>query len=384
MNDVRQDAERLAFLVSSFPDLEELMLSAPNKKKALREWIAQNSDNPNFDSDMRLRISLMKEIIGRAHNSLFSYAQVNEYMNLDNDAELKEFTADLGKAKIKEPGKQFEFRRAEIQRYKTITEKIAFERYDFSPYIHKYTKSNHPYINNKIAQMLLSAKMYKEGLYFLLRGLQPVFSFSNPYWHSPIGIQACTEALYELQHLLGIGGIFEVAQKKVDPVSGILELLELYLCRSIAVSRWYIANFGEVYNYIANIINDLSMLGELYYHYKEQFAMIHFGVNPVIQTFGVYLDAYQFGCERGLDMMVRSLWKDALKLYQHGSLIPNETGGLCDSEDETFFELAEKAQKRQEILAEEIFKNFNFSQLNNATLNTINIYLTKRYISKIK
>ena len=381
MNNIRQDAEQLAILVSSFPELEELMLSATDKKVALRDWIAKNSKGANIDSDAKLRISLMKEIIGRANNSQYSYAQVNEYMNIDNDDELKEFIKDLNESKVKGTIKdQFEFHHLEIQHYKTITEKIAFEKFDFSRHIHNYTNSSHPYINNKIAQLLLNAKYYKDGIYFLLRALQPVFSLSNNFWHSPLGIQACTEAMYELQHLLGSNGILELANKSENAIPGILELVELYLCRSIAISKWYIANFGEVNNYVANIINDLTLLGDLYYHYKELFANIHFGVNPVVQTFGLYLEAYNYGIENGLDIIVQSLWKDALKLYQHGSLIPNCTGGLCESEDETFFELANKAQKRKELLAEQIFTNFDFSLLNNATLNTVNIYLTKKYV----
>ena len=125
MDEVRQNAERLAFLVSSFPELEELIISTTDKKQALREWIANNSNNSELNSEERLRINLMKEILGRAKNSVYSYAQINEYMNLDDDNELHEFIKDYNNSKVKENGRpQYEFRRTEIQHYKTITEKI--------------------------------------------------------------------------------------------------------------------------------------------------------------------------------------------------------------------------------------------------------------------
>ena len=50
--------------------------------------------------------------------------------------------------------------------------------------------------------------------------------------------------------------------------------------------------------------------------------------------------------------------KDAYKMYQHDSLIPNNTGGLHDMEDATFGELNKRGMYRSIALANKLYEKY--------------------------
>lgn len=60
--------------------------------------------------------------------------------------------------------------------------------------------------------------------------------------------------------------------------------------------------------------------------------------------------------QQGLGITVEQNLKDAYKLYRYGSLVPNSTGGLQESEDEAMGDLIKRGETRSEETAFKLYK----------------------------
>ncbi len=264
-----------------------------------------------------------------------------------------------------------DFKKAEKQHYKTIKEIIAFQKIDIpKDFIERYKNHSHPFICSKIAIPFLNRKLYDVGLFFLKKSLFHVFSYPNIYWDNPQAIYGCTDALFELQHLLGRSGMNELTNVFTGRTIEILKILYLYLSRSIYIMdfqmNYALNNFKTselVPFYIIEKINYLSIRADLIYDYKNEFLYIFgAGVNPDIQYIADKSTVYNLCEQFGLGIIGEQCRKDALKMYQHGSLTPNYSGGYVEIEDATLSELIKRGNIRSLVLSNRLMKEFNMGK----------------------
>lgn len=87
----------------------------------------------------------------------------------------------------------------------------------------------------------------------------------------------------------------------------------------------------------------MSIRANLVYDYRTEFSVIFgIGINPDIQYIADKATASSIADRYGLSIIFEECFKDAMKMYRYGSLIPNDTGGYVDIEDATFGGLIER------------------------------------------
>ena len=100
--------------------------------------------------------------------------------------------------------------------------------------------------------------------------------------------------------------------------------------------------------------------------YKYQFMGIFgIGVVPDIQYISDKYLAYTTATNNNLvgKPFIQLMW-DSMKMYRHGSHIPNNTGGYQENEDATWMQLVQRGNLRSINLAETILTEFENYQLN--------------------
>lgn len=360
---------QLSSLIDSVPGLYEFIET--NKSAGIqifRKYIEQNQSTLDYDTIIKIKIIEERYFTEIEKRNPISF--INPTKVIDDTIILSEFARDFNKSHT---GKHI-FKKAEVQHYKTITENIVFHEVDLSDCFVKYKDSYHPYICSKLAISFLNAKKYDIGIPLLKKALMPIFSTDNIYWHNIHAIYGCTEALFEVQHLLGrkyIYGLFEAIGVSFFDY---LSILYLYLSRSIYPSIPKEQDSNTITETDLESINFFSIRGDLVYDYSDDFAQIWFGVNPNIQVMADKYMSYHIATQLGLEQIAEQCKKDAYKLYQHNSLVPNGTGGISDIEDETMFELIEKANKRSIYFARETIKLLNNCKWLNSNILSKIIY----------
>ena len=105
------------------------------------------------------------------------------------------------------------------------------------------------------------------------------------------------------------------------------------------------------------------------------------GINIDIQFMSDKIYAYSIAEAHGLGIIFEQDKKDAYKMYQHDSLIPNNTGGLHDMEDVTFGELNKRGMYRSIALANKLYEKY---QRGEYFLDQDKIRTVMRYIRNCK
>lgn len=354
-------------MLFSIPSFEDFYLKNSQTKDfdsliSLFKQRLIESNSLDYETDLTLKIVKEKyALFVEKNGNAISF--LNENKKIEDNQILAEFNSDFKKCNTAE----IEFRNAEKQHYKTITERIAFHKINFTPeIIEKYLYIFHPYICSNIAIAFTNAKLYDVGLTFLQKSLFNVFSYPNIYWDNPNAIYGCADALYEFQHLLGQNGMLALNKYIPNARRHILTLLFLYLSRAIHIQDTVINEYlkhpdkNNIPNSLIQKINYLSSRADLIYDYREDFAMIFgLGVNPDIQFIADKATAHYLSTQVGLEIMTMQCWKDSLKMYQYGSLIPNYTGGYKEIEDETWDKLIERGNSRSIQIANNYLSDFN-------------------------
>ena len=117
-------------------------------------------------------------------------------------------------------------------------------------------------------------------------------------------------------------------------------------------------NRSEVPDYLIHKINYLSSRADILYDYRNEYANILFGINPDIQFMSDKAYAHELSEEVGLGIVTHQAFWDSFKMYQHGSLIPNSSGGYKDIEDATYQELIERGRVRSFMIAENFYQKY--------------------------
>lgn len=313
--------------------------------------------NMTSDLDLMLKIvmEMYDEIQEKSDNGMHF---INRTIQVNDSEILKQFAEDT-KGLYKEGWK---FKNAANQHYKTITERIAYKEVDYSGIVDQYIDCDHPYICSRIALAYLNAKIYDVGLVFLQKALSHVFSYPNVYWHNPTALYGCVDALYEFQFLLGREGMDSLDVKIKGGTATILKCLYLYLSRAIYMgdSDNQSVNSENIPITKAAKLDYLCNRANLVYDYSFDFqSLFGIGVNPDIQFLSDKATAYYLSQEYGLEIMFQDAFNDAMKMYQHGSLIPNYSGGYSEIEEATFAELIQRGQIRADKYAQELYEEYS-------------------------
>ena len=355
---IREWSSVLAQMVKTVPGLDQFLITYKGDDN-LCKIISSFKDKIESEGrlteeiDLSLKI-LIERIEDIKEDSSEGLHYISYHLQVNDSIVLQEFFED--RRRLTKEG--WHFKRAEKQHYKTITEKIGYQEIDYNSVIHKYIKSNHPYICSQIACAYLESKVYHIGLPFLQKALFHVFSSPNIYWHNVFGVQGCTDALFELQHLLGFRGMIELS-----PLNsfGILSCLYLYLSRAIYMCDNDTDDIvkDKIPQSAIMKINYLSLRGDLVYDYKDVFSKIFgMGVNPDIQFMSDKYLSHEEATKYGIQTITMQDYWDSMKMYRYGGLIPNDTGGYKEIEDSTWGELIQRGQLRSKEIAAKLYKEY--------------------------
>lgn len=251
------------------------------------------------------------------------------------------------------------------RRYKTITEnRILYGIYGdklFDIY-EKYSQFNHPYINYQVSSVFYNSKNYSQGLPILREGILTICSYPHYYWNNEYGIEGAAWMIGDLLYLLGYD-IFLQKELWEDKIK-LLKLLFLYMSRYICMTKSNLKSI-DFYSNRAKIVKG---------NYMEFVRIFGFGVNPDIQYISDMYLAHWTGLNHNLPMYTKPLdqyYWESMKMYRHGSHIPNDTGGYQEIEDRTWLELVNVGEVRSIMLADTLLKEFENHELNISTL-TVN------------
>lgn len=265
------------------------------------------------------------------------------------DKTLNNFLQDWERCKTKE----VDFKRTEIQHYRTIREYIAYYGVDVSPIYDKYKNSVNPYINACFALAFDGAGMFDIGLFHLEKAITYAIANPNPYWNTPLAIYGCTDAIAEILNLIGNNDkLSDLFLSDVHLKMKAMELLYLYMSRSIHI----IENSPQSADWLSN-------RADILYNNGSIFTMIFTdnlfpAINIDIQFMSDKAYSYSIAEANEIGVVFRQEWKDAYKMYQNDSLVPNSTGGLRDMEDATFDELNKRGMIRSIELANKLYKKY--------------------------
>ncbi|EOG6905743.1 hypothetical protein ACLH3R_002370 [Flavobacterium psychrophilum] len=300
----------------------------------------------------------LKHIIECAENEVYANSKLKisivNKVKIPNESFLKDFNKDFQEIKTNE----LFFDEINKGKYKTVKEYISLHGVDgkglFEIY-EKYKDFNHPYIYDLISEPLIQAKNYSNGIAVLKKSLNYAFRYPNYFWDSLRGVDSCATSLYRLQFLLGKDGLIEISNTIKNFEIKLLKLIFLYLSRVIYMSE---NNFLSIdaYSNRARIVRD----------YKYQFMNIFgLGVIPDIQYISDKYLAYTTAIENNLTIQpFQQLRLDSMKMYRHGSHIPNNSGGYQETEDATFMQLVQRGNIRSINLSEKILIEFENYELN--------------------
>lgn len=301
---------------------------------------------------------LLKHIIECAENEIYNNSNLKisivNKVKIPNESFLKDFNSDFQAIKTSE----LFFEETNKGKYKTIGEYITLHGVDgkgLYEIYEKYKDFNHPYIYDLISEPLIQAKNYSNGITVLKKSLSYALRYPNYFWDSLNGVNSCATSLYRIQFLLGEDGLMEISNSIKNFDIKLLKLIFLYLSRIIYMSENNLLSI-DAYSNRARIVRD----------YKYQFMGIFgFGVIPDIQYISDKYLAYTTATKNNLvgEPFQQLMW-DSMKMYRHGSHIPNNSGGYQESEDATLMQLVQKGNLRSINLAEKILKEFENYELN--------------------
>lgn len=301
---------------------------------------------------------LLKHIIECAENEIYENSALKisivNKVKKNNEDFLKEFQADFQAIKTED----LFFEQINKEKYKTVKEYISLHGVDgkgLSELYEKYKDFNHPYIYDLISEPLIQARNFSNGITVLKKSLKYALRYPNYFWHSLRGVDACASSLYRIQFLLGYDGFKEIEKSIKNFEIKLLKLIFLYLSRVIYMSEDNLLAI-DAYSNRARIVRD----------YKYQFMGIFgIGVIPDIQYISDKYLAYTTATKNNLvgQPFTQLMW-DSMKMYRHGSHIPNSSGGYQETEDATWMELVQRGHFRSVNLAEKILSEFENYELN--------------------
>ena len=275
---------------------------------------------------------------------------------------------------------QVAIKRVANQHYKTRTEDAAYIGLNFEPVYHKYSKTNNPFINTELALAFDNAGLYSVGLRHLKKSLYYSLANPNPYWESPYEIYGCTEAIWEVQFLLGDTGLDIMSESHKGFRLKLLKLLYLYLSRSIHIA------YGSLHS-LQYLSNRATLLYDYYHEFTIIFGDVDLWVTNIdVQVMSDKAYAYSMAEDLGLAAEFRQDFWDSLKMYRYGSLIPFGSIGPLDLNDETMGDLNKRGWLRSIALGNRLYEEYKRGELHmdRAEIDDIVSYLKNTHPDKLR
>ncbi len=351
----------LLFSITEFEDFfknysKEKKIEGKNGLYLLIESFRENlSQKRELSSEEDI---LLKHIVECSENEIYANSPLKisivNKVKIPNEEFLKEFLTDFQAIKTGD----LSFEEINKGKYKTVKEYISLHGVDgkgLSKLYEKYKDFNHPYIYDLISEPIIQAKNYSNGIAILKKSLKYALRYPNYFWHSLRGVDACATSLYRIQFLLGYDGFREIEKSIENFETKLLKLIFLYLSRVIYMSEANLLSINA-YSNRARIVRD----------YKYQFMGIFgIGVIPDIQYISDKYLAYTTATKNNLvgQPFTQLMW-DSMKMYRHGSHIPNSSGGYLETEDATWMQLVQRGHLRSINLSEKILEEFENYELN--------------------
>lgn len=325
-------------------DLEKLFDSFKEYLKGKGKW--------NSDAEIAIKIFNEHSNDFISQNSGSPIFTINRTKKI-NDSWIQDFLTDFGKCKTED-----RFAEEVLPRkYKTITENMILFGVDgkrLSEVHSKYLEYNHPLVNYTVSSTLYNSKNFSQGLPILKKAIESVASYPHYYWDSEYGIEGATWSIADILYLVSNKGFEELGLEKEK--YKLLKLLFLYLSRYICMTKSNIKSI-DFYSNRARIVKG---------YFMEFVGIFDLGVNPDIQYISDMYLAYNVAMKNNLTAIpsfMQLMW-DSLKMYRHGSHIPNNSGGYQEIEDRTWMELVRDGEIRSIMLADKLFKEFTSYNLN--------------------
>ena len=312
------------------------------------------SDNGTLNEQIELSIKFVKEqsdIVRhqKSTSPLFSIStskKLNDSWIEDFRKEFSQcFTGDVFAEKIKP------------RQYKTIKENLIVHSVSSEMLLalnEKYSQFNHPFVNYQIASVIYNSKNFSQGLPILRKGISTVCSYPHYYWNNEYAIEGAAWMIGDFLYLLG-QDIFQKEELHKEKIK-LLKLLFLYVSRYISMTKSNLKCI-DFYSNRARIVRG---------NYIDFVGIFSSGVNPDIQFISDMYLAYQTAINNEMPIIqpIQQLYWDSMKMYRHGSLIPNSSGGYQEIEDRTWMELVRDGEVRSIMLANKLLKEFENHELN--------------------
>lgn len=357
--------------IKTSTDLDKFFNAFKSHLDSLAKW--------NDELELTLKVFREQSEIVKHQKSNSPLFSINNSRRL-NDTWLSEFQKEFQQCLT---GDQF-VEEIKPERYKTITENLILYGVDgkkLSVVYSKYSEFNHPYVNYRVSSVLNNAKNFSNGLPILKEGIKSIASYPNHYWNNECGVEGAAWLIGDLLYLAGSSlDDNNLRNEKIK----LLKLLFLCMSRYICMTHSNIKSI-DFYSNRARIVKG---------NYMEFIDIFGINVNPDIQYMSDMYLAYQISLDNNLTAIPsfkQFMW-DSLKIYQHGSHIPNSSGGYKEIEDRNWMELVRNGEIRSLFLGDKLLKEFENYELNisNSTIDTIFDLLAKtknddldNYIKKI-
>ncbi|RRJ89723.1 hypothetical protein [Flavobacterium macacae] len=315
----------------------------------------------NWNNDLEITLNIIFEQANdlKERKSSAPIFIINEAKKI-NDSWIADFHRDYSKCTT---GESFA---TEIKpgRYKTYREYDIFYGVDGSKLkavYSKYRDYKHPYVSYTIGSAMYKAQNYSEGLPLMHEGLKNIISYPNYYWNSEYAIEGATWLIGDLLQLLNDKFDSDFRIEKIK----LLKIMFLFMTRYICMTRSNMKTI-DFYSNRARIVKA---------NYYEFISIFGLGVNPDIQFISDMYLAYKVADEHRLTSIppFMQLYWESKKMYDHGSHVPNNSGGYKEIEDKTWMQCVKVGELRSIILAEKLLKEFENYELNisNIKLNEI-------------
>ena len=314
-------------------------------KKELQE---KNQWDEMNDLKIKITIEKLNDVTTLKNGDPLSH--VNESLSIDENW-IDTFIDEISKCTTDEYG----YKQINIGKYKTIKEYdilIYVDNNRFRSVFVKYQNSNHPYVNGVFAEILLTSNGEIAGLKKLMEGLKYVGNFPNYYWNNKWAIFGEIKILLTAVHYFD--DYPRVGNKYFEILIKLLKLSYLYLSRYIYMTNSDMLSI-DVYSFRASLVKN----------FYNCFVMVFDGrANPDIQYISDKYLAHQCAHNHKLDYLGREFYNDSMKMYQHGSHIPNDSGGYNDFEEKTWMQCVKIGEFQSHFFASGIFEEFQSMKLN--------------------
>jgi len=279
--------------------------------------------------------------------------EVDKNRTLD-ESDLEEFIQDWeGKGTNK-----FDYKKRDVQHYKTWTEFFKFNQYDANDLLPKYHDAVHPLINAVLCNALMNAGRYPEALNFLGNGLLYAMRFPHLYWHNERGMLGCCMLLWDLVWMID-------HRHDHAPLYCNDDYWEMVARKSYKLLYMTLTRTIDMAPDMPQTCDLLSNRADLAYHqsnrimalFSQYSMMVSWDVQFIADKKATFIRSTHFP---GLSGIYSRQLNESKMMYEYGCLHPTETSvsPKYREDDATWDDLVKRGIQRADILSANIYDEF--------------------------